>query len=75
MNFKNSVPFDDWANAYDASIPMQKEAGLESFFRGVGLDDQTKCVLRVMKVLCALDKFMEANSETVAASENVVLPH
>ena len=74
MNFKISVPFDDWADAYDASIPIQKESGLETFFLGAGKDDSTKCVLLVRAEPDALDKFMEANLETVAASGHVSLP-
>ena len=72
ITFEITVSFDDWAKAYDASIPFQKEAGLESLFRGVSKDDSTKCVVLVRAEPGALDRFMEANSEMVAASGHVL---
>ena len=72
ITFEITVSFDDWAKAYDASIPFQKEAGLESLFRGVSKDDSTKCAVLVRAEPGALDKFMEANSEMVAASGHVL---
>ena len=72
ITFEITVPFNDWAKAYDASISTQKEAGLESLFRGVSKDDSTKCVVLIRAEPGALDKFMEANSEMVAASGHVL---
>ena len=50
----------------------KKKAGLEPLFRGVSKDNSTKCVVFVRAKPGALDKFMEANSEMVAASGQVL---
>ena len=63
---------EDWANACDKSLPAQKEFGLESLCWGHEKDDPTKCVVIMSASEGALDKFMEANAEMVAASGHVM---
>ena len=70
--FDITSSFEDWANAYDKSLPAQKEFGLESLYRGHEKDNPTKCVVIVSASEGALDKFMEANAEMVAASGHVM---
>ena len=66
------MPFNDWEKAFDNSIPNQKEAGLESLFRGVSKDDSTKCVVLIRAEPGALDKFMEANLDMIVRSGHVL---
>ena len=68
ITFDITSSFEDWANAYDKSLPAQKEFGLESLYRGHEKDNPTKCVVIVSASEGALDKFMEANAEMGAAS-------
>ena len=72
ITFDITPLFEDWANAYDKSLPAQKEFGLESLYRSHEKDDPTKCDVIVSASEGALDKFMEANAETVAASGHVM---
>ena len=72
INFDITSSFEDWANAFDKSLPAQKEFGLESLYRGHEKDDPTKCVVIISASEGALDKFMEANAEMVAASGHVM---
>ena len=72
ITFDITSLFEDWANAYDKSLPTQKEFGLKSLYRGHEKDDPTKCVVIVSASEGALDKFMEANAEMVAASGHVM---
>jgi|TARA_X000000950_G_scaffold286403_1_gene395196 hypothetical protein len=72
ITFDITSSFEDWANAYDKSLPAQKEFGLESLYRGHEKDNPTKCVVIVSASEGALDKFMEANAEMVAASGHVM---
>ncbi len=72
ITFDITSSFEDWANAYDKSLPAQKEFGLESLYRGHEKDDPFKCVVIVSASEGALDKFMEANAEMVAASGHVM---
>ena len=72
ITFDITSSFEDWANAYDKSLPAQKEFGLESLYRGHEKYDPTKCVVIVSASEGALDKFMEANAEMVAASGHVM---
>ena len=72
ITFYITSSFEDWANAYDKSLPAQKEFGLESWYRGHEKNDPTKCVVIISASEGALDKFMEANAEMVAASGHVM---
>ena len=72
ITFNITSSFEDWVNAYDESLPTQKEFGLDSLYRGHEKDDPTKCVVIVSASEGALDKFMEANAEMVAASGHVM---
>ena len=72
ITFNITSSFKDWVNAYDESLPTQKEFGLDSLYRGHEKDDPTKCVVIVSASEGALDKFMEANAEMVAASGHVM---
>ena len=72
ITFDITSLFEDWANAYDKSLPAQKEFGLESLYRSHEKDDPTKCVVIVSASEGALNKFMEANAEMVAASVHVM---
>ena len=72
ITFDITSSFEDWANAYDKSLPAQKEFGLESLYRGHEKDNPTKCVVIVSASEGALDKCMEANAEMVAASGHVM---
>ena len=72
ITFDITSSFKDWANAYDKSLAAQKEFGLQSLYRGHEKDDPTKCVVIVSASEGALDKFMEANAEMVAASGHVM---
>ena len=72
ITFDITSSFEDWANAYDKSLPAQKEFGLESLYRAHEKDDPTKCIVIVSASEGALDKFMEANAEMVAASGHVM---
>ena len=72
ITFDITSSFKDWVNAYDDSLPKQKEFGLDSLYRGHEKDNPTKCVVIVSASEGALDKFMEANAEMVAASGHVM---
>ena len=72
ITFNITSSFEDWVNAYDESLPTQKEFGLDSLYRGHEKDNPTKCVVIVSASEGALDKFMEANAEMVAASGHVM---
>ena len=64
--------FENQVNAYDESLPKQEEFGLVSLYRGHEKDDPTKCIVIVSADEGALDKFMEANAEMIAASGHVM---
>ena len=72
IKFNITSWFENWVNAYDESLPKQKEFGLKSLYRGHEKDDPTKCVVIVSAGEGALDKFMEENAEMVAASGHVM---
>ena len=62
---------EDWASAYDKSLPAQKEFDLSRY------TEVTKKMIQPNVVIVsasegALDKFMGANAEMVAASGHVM---
>ena len=72
ITFDITSSFENWVIAYDESLPKQEEFGLVSLYRGHEKDDPTKCIVIVSADEGALDKFMEANAEMVAASGHVM---
>ncbi len=72
ITFEITSNFSDWSKAYDESIPLQKEFGLVSMFRGNNKNEPSKCVVVVSAEPGQLDKFMEANSDMVEASGHVL---
>ena len=72
ITFDITSSFETWVNAYDESLPKQEEFGLVSLYRGHAKDDPTKCIVIVSAGEGALDKFMAANAEMVAASGHVM---
>ena len=72
ITFDITSSFEIWVNAYDESLPKQEEFGLVSLYRGHQKDDPTKCIVIVSADEGALDKFMEANAEMIAASGHVM---
>ena len=72
ITFNITSSFEDWVNAYDESLSTQKEFGLDSLYRGHEKDNPNKCIVIVSASEGALDKFMEANAEMVAASGHVM---
>ena len=72
ITFDITSSFENWVIAYDESLPKQEEFGLVSLYRGHEKDDPTKCIVIVSADEGALDKFMGANAEMVAASGHVM---
>ena len=72
ITFDITSSFENCVNAYDESLPKQEDFGLVSLYRGHEKDDPTKCIVIVSADEGALDKFMEANAEMVAASGHVM---
>ena len=72
ITFDITSSFENRVNAYDESLLKQEEFGLVSLYRGHEKDDPTKCIVIVSADEGALDKFMEANAEMVAASGHVM---
>ena len=72
ITFEIRVAFDEWVKTYDESMPLQKEAGIESLFRGFSKSDPSKCVAVMRAVPGKLDEFMAANAEMIAQSGHVL---
>ena len=68
ITFDITSLFENQVNAYDECLHKQEEFGLVSLYRGHEKDDLTKCIVIGSAGEGALDKFMEANAEMVAAS-------
>ena len=72
LTFNITTSFSAWAEAYDASIPVQKVAGITSLFRGVSATDPNKVCAVLQAEAGVMEQFMADNSEMVAASGHVL---
>ena len=70
--FTITIPFEEWAKAYDSSIDGQKEAGITSIYRGFLKDNPTQICSIMQAEAGRLDTFMAENAEMVAASGHVL---
>lgn len=70
--FTITIPFEEWAQAYDSSIDSQKEAGITSIYRGFLKNDPTQVCTIMHAEAGRLDVFMAENAEMVAASGHVL---
>ena len=72
ITFKNTSSFSDWPEAYNESIPLQKEFGLVSMFRGNDKGEPAQSVIIVSAEPGQIDKFMEANFDMVDTFDHVL---
>ena len=72
LTFKITTSFSAWAEAYDASVPIQKIAGITSLYRGVSKDDSSKVCAVMQAESGVMEQFMADNSEMIAASGHVL---
>jgi len=74
VTFTITVPFEEWAKAYDSSIDGQKEAGITSIYRDFLKNDPTQICSIMQAESGRLDAFMAENAQMVAASGHVLEP-
>ena len=72
MTFLISKPFPEWVKIYDASIPAQKAAGITSLFRGVSLEDASKCSCCLVAEPGVCEGFIKDNEELIKSSGHVL---
>lgn len=72
LTFTITKSFAEWAATYDASLPMQKVAGITSLYRGVSQEDSTKVCAVMQAAPGVMEQFIADNSEMIASSGHVL---
>ena len=72
LTFTISKPFDEWAKTYDASLPLQKIAGIRSLYRGVSKDDPTQVCAVMQAEAGVMEDFIADHPDTIVASGHVL---
>jgi hypothetical protein len=72
MTARITTTFEEWSAVYDGSLPAQQAAGITSLYRGVSKDDPNLICAVLQAAPGALESFMAANAEMVAASGHIL---
>ena len=70
--FDITASFEEWADTYDNSADLQKQAGFTSLFRGVYKDNPKKICVVMQAAPGVVDAIISANAEIIASSGHVL---
>ena len=72
LTFTIKKPFAEWVATYDASLPLQKVAGITSLYRGVSREDPTKVCAVMQAEPGVMEQFIADNTDMIVASGHVL---
>ena len=72
LTFTINKPFAEWAKTYDASLPLQKMAGIQSLYRGMRQDDPTQVCAVMQAKPGVMEQFIADHTDTIVASGHVL---
>ena len=72
LTFTITKSFAEWVATYDASLPLQKIAGITSLYRGVSKDDPSKVCAVMQAAPGVMEQFIADNTDMIAASGHVL---
>ena len=72
LTFTITKSFAEWVATYDASLPLQKIAGITSLDRGVSKDDPSKVCAVMQAAPGVMEQFIADNTDMIAASGHVI---
>ena len=71
LTFTITKSFSEWAKAYDASVPLQKIAGIKSLYRGVSKENPDQVCAVMQAEPGVMEQFMADHTEIIVASGHV----
>ena len=72
LTFTINKPFAEWVATYDASLPLQKVAGITSLYRGVSREDSAKVCAVMQAAPGVMEQFIADNTDMIVASGHVL---
>ena len=72
LTFTITKSFAEWVATYDASLPLQKIAGITSIYRGVSKEDSTKVCAVMQASPGVMEQFIADNADMIEASGHVI---
>ena len=72
LTFTINKSFAEWAATYDASLPLQKVAGITSLYRGVSREDPAKVCAVMQAAPGVMEQFIADNTDMIVASGHVL---
>ena len=72
LTFTINKSFAEWVVTYDASLPLQKVAGITSLYRGVSREDPTKVCAVMQAEPGVMEQFIADNTDMIVASGHVL---
>ena len=72
LTFTINKSFAEWVATYDASLPLQKVAGITSLYRGVSREDPTKVCAVMQAAPGFMEQFIADNTDMIVASGHVL---
>ena len=72
LTFTINKSFAEWVATYDASLPLQKVAGITSLYRGVSREDPTKVCAVMQAEPGVMEQFIADNTDMIVASGHVL---
>ena len=72
LTFTITKSFSEWAKAYDASVPVQKIAGIKSLYRGVSKENPDQVCAVMQAEPGVMEQFMADHTEIIVASGHVL---
>ena len=72
LTFTINKSFAEWVVTYDASLPLQKVAGIRSLYRGVSREDPTKVCAVMQAEPGVMEQFIADNTDMIVASGHVL---
>ena len=63
LTFTITKSFSEWSKAYDASVPLQKIAGIKSLYRGVSKENPNQVCAVMQAEPGVMEQFMADHTE------------
>ena len=72
LTFTINRSFAEWVATFDASLPLQKVAGIISLYRGVSREGPSKVCAVMQAAPGVMEQFIADNTDMIVASGHVL---
>ena len=72
VTFTINNDFSEWSKNFDDSLELQKKSGINTLYRGVSVEDKSKCVAIMQACSGVLEHFVKNNQKMISESGHAV---